>query len=153
MPTCSRPPLQVGSYKPHWQLLPPRLPLPPSLRPALALLECPDLYRLVWHLLGAAAGLWGGSDPSHGEGGRQRGGWAGGGGVGASEAVSEDVCLSCLNLLSLQLHHLKGILAEPHGGASSPQSLEAAAAVDAAVAALWGGSGGGCSYRRGTGGS
>ena len=41
----------LGGYKPHWQLQPPLLPLPPSLQPMLRLLECPELYRLAWAIL------------------------------------------------------------------------------------------------------
>lgn len=47
---------QVGAYKPHWQLLAPEHPLPPSLRPMLRLLATPQLYRLVAHLLARHVG-------------------------------------------------------------------------------------------------
>lgn len=44
-------------YKPHWQLLPPRHPLPPSLRPINNLLTSPSLLKLVLHIMTRFSGI------------------------------------------------------------------------------------------------
>eukprot|EP00955_Chlamydomonas_euryale_P075190 362242-Chlamydomonas_euryale.AAC.1 len=105
----------VGGYRAHWQLSPPTLPLPPSLRGMCALLEHPDLYRLVWYVLHAACN----------NGGGNRGDGDSNGGVGDTAAaapaarssdallVSEEALLSALNLLALQLNHLEAWLVTP----------------------------------------
>ena len=147
---------QVGSYEPHWQLLPPRLPLPPTLQPVQSLLLQPDLYRLVWHVLRCYS-------PSATPSVANESGTAAtaAGTAGAAVAgdrwrltpVSEEVLLSALNLLSLQLHHLLSLL-EPTAStypSDSPTNSGRAAleahAVSAALAALQGTAAGRYSYR------
>lgn len=131
----------MGGYQAHWQLLPPRAPLPPSLAPASSLLLHPDLLRLVWFILRSCAPA-STCTPAHtpaapggivavagaqleeqqlqpaavrsalgpGNQGSDQGldqGFDQGSGAGFPEvAFSEDVLLSALNLLSLQLHQL-----------------------------------------------
>ena len=130
---------QLGAYQPHWQLLPPRQPLPPSLRSMYRLLAHPDMYRLVWYCLSART--------------------AANSGLGGGEPmVSEDMGMSALNLLSLQLHHLKeeveGLSAaeeEVALGSAEPQAALGSASIRAeAAAALWGGEAGGFCYDRGS---
>eukprot|EP00798_Chlamydomonas_sp_ICE-L_P006683 gene6683-3349_t len=72
--------MSTNMYKPHYQLLPPPYPLPPSLRPMLGVLATPSLYRLVWYIISTSA-------------------------VGGPPKLPEEMLLSALNLLSLQLQH------------------------------------------------
>jgi hypothetical protein len=44
-------PLQIGGYKHHWQLNPPRQPLPPSLQPMLCVLTTSTMFKLLANLL------------------------------------------------------------------------------------------------------
>ena len=148
---------QLGAYQPHWQLLSPRQPLPPSLCSMYRLLAHPDMYRLVWYCLSARTA-------------------ANSGRTAREPLVSEDMGMSALNLLSLQLHHLKeeveggrrsaeeeeegGRTAEAVEGRSlvvalGPEDQQAAlgsASIrETAAAALWGGEAGGYCYDIGKG--
>ena len=148
---------QLGAYQPHWQLLPPCQPLPPSLCSMYRLLAHPDMYRLVWYCLSARTA-------------------ANSGRTAREPLVSEDMGMSALNLLSLQLHHLKeeveggrrsaeeeeegGRTAEAVEGrslvvalgpADQQAALGSASIRAAAAAALWGGEAEGYCYDRGSG--
>lgn len=169
-------PCQVGGYQAHWQLLPPRAPLPPSLAPASSLLLHPDLLRLVWFILrscapassstpaptpaapgGVVAALGGQAEEQQlrsaavpgalgpGNQGSDQGfdkGFDQGSGAGFPEvAFSEDVLLSALNLLSLQLHQLLAASSQVAGDRLEP------GVTAHAVAALTGRQAGQYSYQ------
>lgn len=165
-------PCQVGGYQAHWQLLPPRTPLPPSLAPASSLLLHPDLLRLVWFILrscapaststpaptpaapgGVVAAVEGQPEQQQlrsaavpgalgpGNQGSDQG-FDQGSGAGFPEvSFSEDVLLSALNLLSLQLHQLLAASSQAPGDRLEP------GVTAHAVAALTGRQAGQYSYQ------